>query len=142
MHDRPTATELLGAVRHFLEKELPAHVEDPRLRYRALVAAHVLWIVERQQALEERHLVEEWHQLAALLDWKGAAPATRDTLRESVLAGNQQLCERIRLGDYDSHDAFLALVRHLRPFVARKLEVAAPSPAEPLRKTSPGSPTH
>jgi hypothetical protein len=48
--DRPTAPELAAAVREFLETELLPALDDPRLRFRTLVAMNALGIVERETA--------------------------------------------------------------------------------------------
>src|SRR3954451_20477979 len=50
MGDRPTAPELAEAVREFLETELLPLFDDPRLRFRTLVAMNALAIVEREVA--------------------------------------------------------------------------------------------
>lgn len=46
-HDRPTAAELVAAVREFLEAEILPTLTDHRLRFRTLVAMNALSIVER-----------------------------------------------------------------------------------------------
>jgi hypothetical protein len=46
--DRPSAGELAGAVREFLESEILPTLEDHRLRFRTLVAMNALSIVERE----------------------------------------------------------------------------------------------
>jgi hypothetical protein len=46
--DRPTAGELATAVREFLEAEVLPVLDDPRLRFRTLVAMNALSIVERE----------------------------------------------------------------------------------------------
>ena len=69
MSDRPTAAELADAVREFLETELLPLLDDPRLRFRTLVAMNALGIVQREVA---------------------APPADRDDERE--------LARRIRAG--------------------------------------------
>lgn len=48
--DRPAASELAAAVREFLETELLPVLDDPRLRFRTLVAMNALGIVERETA--------------------------------------------------------------------------------------------
>jgi hypothetical protein len=48
MSDRPTAGELAAAVREFLESEILPTLDDPRLRFRTLVAMNALGIVERE----------------------------------------------------------------------------------------------
>lgn len=48
MSGRPAAGELAGAVREFLETEILPILDDPRLRFRTLVAMNALSIVERE----------------------------------------------------------------------------------------------
>ena len=50
VHDRPTTTELVGAVREFLERDVMA-VTEGRVGFHARVAANVLAMVERELAL-------------------------------------------------------------------------------------------
>ena len=58
MNDRPTAAELIDAVRGFLETELLPALADARLRFHALVAANVLAVAQRELNGEEaaKHL--------------------------------------------------------------------------------------
>jgi len=55
MQDRPSVSELLRAVRGFLEDDLVPALEGRR-RFHALVAANVLTIVERELGVEEEQL--------------------------------------------------------------------------------------
>jgi hypothetical protein len=48
MSDRPSVGELAAAVREFLESEVLPTLDDPRLRFRTLVAMNALGIVERE----------------------------------------------------------------------------------------------
>lgn len=48
MSDRPNARELAAAVHEFLETEILPLLDDPRLRFRTLVAMNALSIVERE----------------------------------------------------------------------------------------------
>src|SRR5205823_8768897 len=64
MQDRPRAGELAEAVREFIETEILPSIDDPRLRFRALVAANGLAILERELAIgaprsEERRVGKE-----------------------------------------------------------------------------------
>jgi len=47
-YDRPDALELVEAVREFLAEEILPVVEDPRLRFRTLVALNALGIANRE----------------------------------------------------------------------------------------------
>lgn len=46
--DRPNARELAAAVHEFLEKEILPTLDDPRMRFRTLVAMNALSIIERE----------------------------------------------------------------------------------------------
>jgi hypothetical protein len=118
MMDRPTSLELVQAVRLFLEKELQPALTDPRLRFQALVAAHVLGIVERELPAADRLLIEEGQLLTTIL---GHAVSAAD-----VPAANEELCRRIRQGDYDEVAPMRTLLGQLRGQVVRKLEIANP----------------
>jgi hypothetical protein len=126
MQDRPTAVELLCAVRHFLELEVLPGLEG-RLRFHGLVAANVLAIVAREVAGEETGLVGEWRRLRDLLGGDAAAAPDRlDGLRAGVRELTERLCERIRAGDADD-GAFADAVRaHVRATVVEKLRIANP----------------
>jgi hypothetical protein len=126
MTDRPTAAELVEAVRRFLEGELLPTLTDARLRFQTLVAANVLAIVGRELPAEEDLLREEWQLLGEILGTAGPEPASLTALRETVREANVLLCERIRAGVFDEPSPFHALVRQLRRTVERKLEVANP----------------
>lgn len=125
MQDRPTATELLGVVRHFLEKEVVPKLEGRR-RFHALVSANVLAIVERELTGGEERLLGEWRRLATLLGADESPPARLDALREGVRALDGELTDRIRNGDADDGEFGDAVRRHLRTTVVEKLRVASP----------------
>lgn len=48
MSERPTAQELAEAIEEFLAGEILPTVDDPRLRFRTLVALNALGIVRRE----------------------------------------------------------------------------------------------
>jgi hypothetical protein len=48
MTDRPNARELAAAVHEFLETEILPALDDPRMRFRTLVAMNALSMVERE----------------------------------------------------------------------------------------------
>ena len=126
MQDRPTAIELLTAVREFLEQDVLPGL-DGRKRFHALVAANVLAVVARELADEETSLVAEWQRLRQLIGLDETVPPARlDGLRAAVRELTQRLCDRIRAGDADG-GAFGAAVRaHVRMTVVEKLRVANP----------------
>src|SRR5438105_4442104 len=125
MNDRPTAAELIDAVRGFLEKELLPALTDGRLRFQTLVAANVLAVAGRELTTETASLEEEWGVLEALLG-REERPVRTQELRQAVERRNRELSERIRGGFFDEPVRCRALVQSLRRVVVRKLEVANP----------------
>jgi len=125
MQDRPNATELLGAVRAFLEADVVPQLTG-RSRFHARVAANVLAIVERELAREEDRLLDEWRRLARLLDVNGDPPPRLELLRRVVRDLDEQLTDRIRAGEADEGDFSERVRVHLRTTVLEKLRVANP----------------
>ena len=131
MQDRPAATELLAAVRQFLREEVaPAH-GDPRLRFRALIAANVVGIVERELAGEEARLLAEWERLGALLGADAVStaeplPATLDELRAAIDTRKRELCARIQAGEADAGPWRREVLAYARWSVEEKLRVSNP----------------
>ncbi len=126
MQDRPTAVELLHAVRQFLEQDVLPGLEGRR-RFHGLVAANVLGIVARELEQEEGALVAEWRRLRDLLALDESRPPGRsDGLRAAVRELTERLVARIRAGEADD-GAFADAVRaHVRLTVVEKLRVANP----------------
>lgn len=110
--DRPTAAELLQAVREFLQRDVMPAL-DSRLAFHARVAANVLAIVERELA-EARELDDvELTRLRALLNQDG---------RLADL--NRELATRIRDGSLD--DRWDDVLTHLLQAVRDKLTISNP----------------
>ena len=110
--DRPTAAELVEAVRDFLTREAQPALEG-RLAFHTRVAVNALGMVERELRLGPELDAAERQSAAALLGHDGD---TRDLERE--------LATRIRDGSLDEK---VAEVRdHVRATVRAKLEVANP----------------
>jgi hypothetical protein len=126
MQDRPTALELLDAVRTFLEDDVVPALEGRR-RFHALVAANVLAIVRREWEGEEAALLREWEELRTLLGHEPSAPPARDAaLRDEVRELTGELGERIRKGEADAGPWRDAVRAHVRRQIVEKLRVANP----------------
>jgi hypothetical protein len=117
MPDRPTALELLEAVRGFLETEVAKGTSDPRLRFRALVAANALSIAARELAVDETSSSSEARILRELL---GEAPSGAPPSDEAR-ALSSELCRRIRAGTAPGET-----VAAVRRIVEGKLAAASP----------------
>jgi hypothetical protein len=110
--DRPTATELLVAVRqHLIENLAPSLEGQPAFHLR--VATNALAIVER--TLNEGGVMNqaEISRLQALLDEDG-----------DLVELNWKLSEKIRSGDLDDQKG--SVLAHLRETVVDKLRLANP----------------
>ena len=88
-HDRPSAPELVEAVREFLEAEILPALDDRRLRFRTLVAINGLGIAQREleagasgPSLSRADLAE----LATRIRAGEISPGALDLLREHVAA--------------------------------------------------------
>jgi len=124
MPDRPSALELLEAVRGFLETEIAKGATDPRLRFRALVAANALSIAGREVMLDPAPPANEARILRDLL---GEAPSGAPPAQEAH-ALSVELCRRIRAGQAPRET--LAAVREI---VEAKLAIASPRYLEKQR---------
>jgi len=127
MQDRPDAAELAQAVREFLETEVLSTVQDPRLRFRMLVAINGIGILERELAAGSAPMRRE---IAALTQLLGVAEAPDDAdLRAQARSLNRELALRIRGGN--APEGTLAAVKAI---VADKLRIASPRYLERFRE--------
>ncbi|HVA37980.1 MAG TPA: DUF6285 domain-containing protein [Candidatus Dormibacteraeota bacterium] len=116
MQDRPDAVELIAAVRHFLEHEVLPEQTEQRGRFRTLVAANALAIVEREIAVGPAPMEHERERLQALLR----------TERRDVRELRLQLARRIRRGEADAGGWREAVIAAARAGVEAKLAIANP----------------
>jgi hypothetical protein len=112
MQDRPTAVELLEAVREFLEHDVMPAVEG-RVRFHTRVAVNALGMLEREVRLGPELDAAERSRLAVLLGHDADLPTL-----------TAELAGRIRDGSLDDRrDDVIAAVRES---VRAKLLVANP----------------
>ena len=122
MQDIPNKAALLKAVTRFLQADLAEAVSDPALRFRLLVAANLLGVVEREIRLEDVHYEAEVKRLAQLLDGVDERPllALQDeALRREALAPLYEalFCDK---GEDEARFA------HVRETLAEKLSIINP----------------
>ena len=111
--DRPTASELVAAVREFLERDVMAATEG-RVQFHTRVAVNVLGMVERELELGPDLEPAERARAAALLRHDGPTDALERELATAIRAGTL--------------DARLDDVRaHVRATVREKLLIANPA---------------
>jgi hypothetical protein len=106
MQDRPTAAELLATVATYLEDELMPALEGP-LAYRTRVAANLVRMLEREEALGDASLSRERDALAGLL---GIAPPANGTLGAQVAELNRLLVAAIDGGRVEHARAWPVLM--------------------------------
>ena len=128
MQDRPHAGELTAAVREFIDAEILPALDDPRVRFRALVAANGLGILERELTFGPALVRREVEALARLLGRREAIPDDLAELRDRARELNRELARRIRSADPPE-----ATLAHLKATVADKLRVASPRYLERYR---------
>ncbi len=117
LHDRPTAAELVTAVREFLENDV-LNATEGRVRFHARVAVNVLGMVERE------------------LDLGAEQTSAHDAALASLgLADEAELAAAIRSGDLD--DRADDVRRLVTDSVRAKLEVANPRHLEGPRPPVP-----
>ncbi|MEM9515239.1 MAG: DUF6285 domain-containing protein [Actinomycetota bacterium] len=109
-HDRPTALELVEAVREWVARDVQSQT-DGRLRYHARVAVNVLAMVERELAVGAEHAQRHAERLAEL-----------------GVADDAELAAAIRSGALTSDEAELRAV--LLAATLDKLAVANPTYAD------------
>ena len=112
LHDRPTAAELVAAVREYLERDVMTATEG-RIAFHARVAANVLGMVERELEVGDAQDADEQARLVTLLGCDG-------TVRELT----ELLAHGIREDTLDV--PWSELVEGVRGTVRAKLEVANP----------------
>lgn len=105
-HDRPTAAELLEALREWMENDLFPGVEG-RLQFHTRVAINMVDIVSRE--LELGHDQEIGHQ---------------ELLASFGMTTEEELAIAIRAGTFDAD--LPDLLTRLRPVIEAKLRVANP----------------
>src|SRR5215475_8794817 len=113
--DRPTASELLGAIADFLREEAAPALDkaEPRLGFQMRVAVNSLAILEREARLGPAADAREHARLRKLLGRDG----TLDEL-------NRLLAHTLRTSQRDERDP--ALMDHLQATIADKIAIANP----------------
>lgn len=139
MQDRPTAPELLDAVREFLEMEIVPTLDEHRLRFRTLIALNVLRIVQRELTGEEERLRGAWPRLVDLVEpgATAAPPTALADLRADVDRLRRDLCRRIRAGDADDGPWREAALAYARWECEEKLRISNPRHLAGADRASP-----
>ncbi len=130
MQDGPSDRDLIGAVVQFINEELlPLTADNPRLRFRSLIAVNVLNIVARELTESEPLLRAEWSRLVELLEQPYLElPGQSQQLRQAIEGFNRELCHSLRHDDprLDNPQWQAQLTEHLQTTVREKLQIANP----------------
>jgi Domain of unknown function (DUF6285) len=121
MQDRPNLSELVLAVREFLETEIAPALSDPRLKFRILVAMNALGMVARESVLEEARVRQECTSLHELLEDDSDISVLFSDVKISVHEANEVLAQSIRSGEIPA-----GTFDHLERVTRAKLEVSNP----------------
>lgn len=105
-HDRPTAIELLEALKEWMERDLMPGI-DGRLQFHTRVAMNIVDIVRREMELGPDQ-----------------AGRHREALEALGASSDEELAAAIRAGRHDSDLG--AVLEKLRPVIEDKLRVANP----------------
>ena len=111
--DRPTAAELVQAVREFLDRDVMAATEG-RVQFHTRVAVNALGMIERELTIGPAFVAAERARAAALLGHDN----------DDVRVLERELAAGIRDGSLD--DRLDAVQEHVRATVREKLLVANP----------------
>jgi len=125
MLDRPTAEELLDAVRmHIQTHIIPIIKQDRKLYFQTLVAINVLRIVERELNFNCSGYVKgEWERINAILGTSDPIPESNYHLMNQLRIKNDELADGIRAGHFELSET---LLDHLLETVTDQLNITNP----------------
>ena len=121
MQDRPTAAEVLVTIGEYLDEEVLPAVEVA-LRYKTLVAANLIKVLERELAAGDGPQRRERERLAALL----GVTADGEDLAGDLLRLNAELQARLRAPELPSREFLLAARAALEASALDNLAVNKP----------------
>lgn len=125
MFDRPTAEELLDAVRmHIQTHIIPIIKQDRKLYFQTLVAINILRIVERELDYNcSGYVKSEWERVNAILETHAPLPENTYQLKKQLKAKNDELADGIRSGRFELSET---LLDHLLERVTDQLNISNP----------------
>jgi len=107
MHDPPEREALLFAVAEFLTNDVKPLLTDPRLSFRALIAANLAQIVAAELQKESPHDAAELERLSVLLPHEPLAPEERvepRARRQAIERLSRVLVDKLRAGALSAGD--------------------------------------
>ena len=126
MQDRPNKLVLLTAIARFLNEEARPALSDPRLAFRALIAANLASIVASELMTDDDQVAGELVRLRAIFgDTNDELPARPHDRHTELSLLNQRLSKLLHGGS--PNDAELAQIRaHVMQTLRDKLTVDNP----------------
>jgi hypothetical protein len=126
MQDRPNKLVLLTAIARFLNEEARPALTDPRLGFRALIAANLASIVASELVTDEDHAADELLRLRAIFGVTGSPLPARPRDRHAEASEwNARLAKLLQSGA--PTDAELEKIRaHVLQTLRDKLSVDNP----------------
>lgn len=127
MYDQPNISQLVAAVRIYLENETTADKQDNNQQSQQRAnAIRVLGMIEREIQFNVDHIKGEWDRLNFVQKVTTPMPADPNEAKSALLERNRKLCEEINAGRFDYAPARAALFEHLLVTTRAHLEVANP----------------
>jgi hypothetical protein len=127
MYDQPNITQMVIAVRGYLEREIaPDNQVNSHQSQQRENAIRVLGMIEREIQMNVDHLKGEWARLNFVQKVTTPMPADPNEAKAALLERNRKLCEEISAGRFDYAPARAALFEHLLITTRTHLEVANP----------------
>jgi hypothetical protein len=126
MQERPNKLVLLSAIARFLVEEARPALADPRLSFRALIAAHLASVVAAELASDDESVTRE---LARLLPFfPDAAPANESLAARRALVADldARLAARLRDDGTLTPPELAAIGTALRESLREKLAIENP----------------
>ena len=127
MYDQPSISQLVAAVRGYLEKEITSdnqsNNQQAQQRHNAI---RLLGMIEREIQFNADHLKGEWSRLNFVQKLTTPLPVDPNEAKSALLERNRKLCEEINAGRFDYAPARAALFEHLLVTTRAHLEVANP----------------
>jgi hypothetical protein len=130
MQERPNKLVLLTAISRFLVEEARPALSDPRLSFRALIAAHLASVVAAELTSDEESVSRDLARLRRFFPELTASPPANDALpvRRALVADlNARLAAELRDGTPARDAAELAeIAAALRESLREKLAIENP----------------
>jgi Domain of unknown function (DUF6285) len=130
MQERPNKLALLAAIARFLVEDVRPALSDPRLNFRALIAAHLASVVAAELTSDEESVGRDLARLRRFFPESAASPAPGDALsaRRALVADlNARLATELREGTPAREPGELAAIAAaLRESLREKLAIENP----------------